>query len=285
MKHLIAIAAVLITGAASAQTISKKVVFKKDQQLESQSNMKMNMTMEMAGMSMEMVNNYQFTNQIRVTDVTPAEIKLTQKASRIIAEIQAGPQSISYDSQKPEDSTSQLAEVFSKRINTVYHITADNNGKIVASDDAEAAKAADMMSSVSGSLGESMSLVGTNLEIIAALPVAKKLKAGDTWADSLIDAKANSRFLMNYKVLAIQGNEAQISFGGTLDRAGEIQQQGMTMNMEIKGLLKGEYSFDTATGIIKTKKTNLDGDGKIEMAGQEIPFKMKVASDVVLNRK
>ncbi|NML20588.1 hypothetical protein HHL16_06870 [Pseudoflavitalea sp. G-6-1-2] len=285
MKHLIAIAAVLITGAASAQTITKKVVFQKDQQLETQSSMKMNMTMEMGGMSMEMVNSYQFTNQITVTDVTPAEIKLSQKASHIVADVQAGPQSASYDSQKPADSTSQLAEVFGKKIKTTYHLTVDKNGKITASDDTDAAKAADAITSITGSVGESMSLVGTNLEIIAALPAGKKLKAGDTWTDSLIDAKANSRFLMNYKVLAIQGNEAQIGFGGTLDRAGEIQQQGMTLNMTIKGLLKGEYSFDTATGLIKTKKTNMDGDGKIEMAGQEIPFKMKVDSDLTLSRK
>ena len=284
MKHLIAIAAVLITGAASAQSISKKVVFKKDQQLEAQSNMKMTMSMEMGAMSMDMVNNYKFTSQINVADVTSAENKLTLKTLRIVADIQAGPQSMSYDSQKPDSGSAELGQQLSKRLNTTYHITADKNVRITASDDDDAAKAADMVSTISGNLGESMSLVGTRLDIIAAMP-DKSLKVGDTWTDSLIDAKTKGKFVLNYKVVSIQGNEAKISFGGLIDRSGEIQQQGMTMNMEIKGLMKGEYSFDTATGIIKTKTGNMDGDGKIEIAGQEIPFKMKVDSDATITRK
>jgi hypothetical protein len=43
--------------------------------------------------------------------------------------------------------------------------------------------------------------------------------------------------------------------------------------------------METGTGLIKSKKVNLEGEGKLEAMGQEIPFKMKIDTDAVLTRK
>lgn len=284
MKHFIAIAAVLITGAASAQTITRKAVFTKGQQIETSSTMKMVMTMDMMGQSMEMVNNYKFTNKVGVTDASPAETKLTNTLTKVVVDMQAGPQSMSYDSDKKEDSSSQFAEAFKGKLNNPVKVTVNNKGMITASDEKDTKEAEDMMGSMSGNIGESMTKVGSSLELIANLP-EKALKAGDTWVDSLTDQKTQSKFLLNYRVVSIQGADAQISFGGTVTRSGEIEQGGMTMNMDLKGLLKGDYTMEVATGMVKARKMNMDGDGKLAIAGQEIPFKMKIDTDTNSTKK
>lgn len=282
MKQFIAIAAVLITGAASAQTITRKADFKKGQQIETNSTMKMVMTMEMMGQSMDVVNSYKFTNKVGVTDVTATENKLTSTLTHVVMDMQAGPQSMSYDSDKKEDANSQLGEAFNGKINKAYNVTTDKKGMITASDDNNTGEAADMIGSMSGGMGESMTKVGTSLEIVANLPAGKNLKAGDTWVDSLTDPKTSSKFVINYRVASIQNGVATISFGGTVSRSGEMQQGGMTMNMDLKGLLKGDLVTDIASGLIKTRKMNMEGDGKMEMMGQEIPFKMKIDTDTAL---
>lgn len=284
MKHFIAIAAVLITGAASAQTITRKAVFTKGQQIETSSTMKMVMSMEMMGQSMDMVNSYKFTSKIGVTDASAAETKLTNTLTHVVMDMQAGPQSMSYDSDKKEDSSSQFAESFNGKLNTPVNVTVNNKGMITASDEKEIKGGEDMFGSMSGNVGESMSKVGSSLELIANLP-ERALKVGDTWVDSLTDQKPQSKFVLNYRVVSIQGADAQISFGGTVSRSGEIEQAGMTMNMDLKGLLKGEYTMEVATGLVKTRKMNMDGDGKLAMAGQEIPFKMKIDTDTNTTKK
>jgi hypothetical protein len=283
MKQFIALAAVLITGAASAQTISRKAEFKKGQQIESNSTMKMVMTMEMMGQSMEMVNNYKFTSKVGVTDVTPTENKLSNTLTHVVMDMQAGPQAMSYDSDKKEDANSEIGKAFSGKLNSPVNISTDKKGMITASDE-KPDPAADMMADMGG-MGESMSKVGTSLEIIANLPAGKSFKAGDTWVDSLTEQKSNAKYVLNYRVVSVEGSEAKVSFGGTVGRNGELQQGGMTMNMDLKGLLKGEYTMETGTGLIKSKKVNLEGEGKLEAMGQEIPFKMKIDTDAVLTRK
>jgi hypothetical protein len=287
MKQFLAIAAVLITGAAttSAQTITRKAEFKKGQQIEANSTMKMVMSMEMMGQSMDIVNNYKFTNKVNVTDVTPAENKLTATLTHVKMDMQAGPQSMSYDSEKAEDANSELGKAFSDKINKPFNVTTDKKGMITASDDKSTDEAADMAGSMTGGMGESMTKVGSSLEIVANLPAGRNLKAGDTWVDSLTEQKTNSKFVINYRVVSIQNGEATISFGGTVGRSGELQQGGMTMNMDMKGLLKGDLTMDPASGLIKTRKMNMEGDGKLEMMGQEIPFKMKIDTDTALTGK
>ena len=284
MKQFLAIAAVLITGAASAQTISRKAEFKKGQHIEATSSMKMVMTMEMMGQSMDMVNNYKFTSKVGVTDVTATDNKLSTTLTRVVMDMQAGPQTMSYDSDKKEDADSELGKAFSGKLNTPVNITTDKKGMITASDE-KADPASDIMNDMGGGMGESMTKIGTSLEIIANLPSGKTFKAGDTWVDSLTDPKTNAKYVLNYRVVSIQGTDATVTFGGTVGRSGEMQQGGMTMNMDLKGLLKGEYTMETASGLVKTKKLNLEGEGKLETMGQEIPFKIKVDSDAVLNRQ
>ncbi|QEC42177.1 DUF6263 family protein [Pseudobacter ginsenosidimutans] len=284
MKQFIAIAAVLITGAASAQTITRKAEFKKGQQIESTSSMKMVMTMEMMGQSMDMVNNYKFTSKVGVTDVTATDNKLNTILTRVVMDMQAGPQTMSYDSDKKEDADSEFGKAFSAKLNTPVNITTDKKGMITASDE-KADPASDIMNDMGGGMGESMSKVGTSLEIIANLPEGKTFKTGDTWIDSLTDPKTNAKYVLNYRVVSIQGANATISFGGTVGRSGEMQQGGMTMNMDLTGLLKGEYTMETASGLVKAKKLNMEGEGKLETMGQEIPFKIKIDSDALLNRQ
>ena len=284
MKHFIAIAAVLITGAASAQTITRKAVFTKGQQIETSTSMKMVMTMEMMGQSMDMVNNYKFTSKVGITDASAAETKLTNTLTRAVVDIQSGPQSMSYDSDKKEDSTSQFADAFRGKINNPTNVTINKKGMITASDEKETKEGEDMFGSMSGNVGESMTKVGSSLEIIANLP-ERTLKAGDTWVDSLTDQKTQSKFVINYRVVSIQGADAQINFGGTVTRSGEVEQAGMTMNMDLKGLLKGDYTMEVATGLVKNRKMNMDGDGKLGVAGQEIPFKMKIDTDTNSTKK
>ncbi|WP_127130950.1 DUF6263 family protein [Pseudoflavitalea rhizosphaerae] len=284
MKQFIAIAAVLITGAASAQTISRKAEFKKGQQIESTSSMKMVMTMEMMGQSMDMVNNYKFTSKVGVTDVTATENKLNTILTRVVMDMQAGPQTMSYDSDKKEDADSEFGKAFSGKLSTPVNITTDKKGMITASDE-KADPASDIMNDMGGGMGESMSKVGTSLEIIANIPAGKTFKTGDTWIDSLTDPKTNAKYVLNYRVVSIQGADATVSFGGTVGRSGEMQQGGMTMNMDLKGLLKGEYTMETASGLIKAKKLNLEGEGKLETMGQEIPFKIKIDSDALVNHQ
>lgn len=283
MKKLLLVITLFTSGIAGAQTLTRKAVFTKGQQLEKSTVLNMTMNMEMMGQSLEMKNDQTNLSVIEVKDATDKEYSLANTLKRVTMASSAMGQQMNYDSDKKEDADSELGKVFGGKIGKTNAIKVNKKGIITANDDTSNNE---LMSGMQGMLPTNIDVknggVGGNYELVALLP-EKSLKVGDAWVDSTSDK--DGKQIMNFRVVDIKANDAVVAVSGIMDRAGEVQQGGMTINMTMSGKTKGEYTLDPATGLVKKRTLVVDGTGTMEMAGQSIPFTMKMNTEETVTKK
>ncbi len=287
MRKLLVIVSFFTAGAVHAQSLTRKAAFAKGQQLEKTTVMKMNMNMEMMGQSLEMVNNNTMTSLLEVKNTTDKEVVIANTIKRIVAHASSMGQEMDYDSDKPEDANNDMGKMMGSSVGKTSHVTIDKKGFVTANDDSSlnevAKKAGGMMGFENGGFA-SPNKVGASFDGIGNLP-EKPLKIGDTWADSTVEKNSPNKVVTNYKLVAINGGEAQIALDGTVAKTIETEQSGMTMTVTMKGKTTGTYTMDVASGIIRKRNMQLDATGSMEMAGQSIPYTMKMTSEENIAKK
>lgn len=283
MKKLLLVITLFSSGIAGAQTLTKKAVFTKGQQLEKATVLNMSMTMDMMGQSLEVKNDQTQLSLVEVKDATEKEYTLANTVKRVTMASSAMGQQMNYDSDKKEDADSELGKALGGKVGKTSSIKIDKKGIITASDDTSNNEIATAMQ---GMMPANVDMknggVGGNYELVALLP-EKSLKVGDTWVDSTSDK--DGKQIMNFRVVDIKATDAVVAVSGIMDRAGEVQQGGMTINMTMSGKTKGEYTLDPTTGIVKKRKLEVDGSGTMEMMGQSVPFTMKMNTEETITKK
>lgn len=285
MKKLLFIPLSLSVVLVSAQSLSRKAVFTKGQQLERVASFNMVFGMEMMGQRLDMNNDNTITSLVEVKNVTDKEYALANTVKRVVSRMSGMGQEMNYDSDKKEGNSNEIGQKMGEMVGKTTNLTLDKKGYITASDDTTnnglADKAGGFMS-MTGSLTNAASKPGNPYDLIANLP-EKALKTGDTWIDST--QSKEGKMVTNYKVLEIKGEEAIVSMDGTITQSGEVENNGMTINLTLQGTSKGQYALEVATGIIKKRKTIMDATGTMEVAGQSVPFTMKMTMDEGIVKK
>ncbi|NII23726.1 hypothetical protein HB364_01445 [Pseudoflavitalea sp. X16] len=283
MKKLLFIPLALSTVFVSAQSLSRKAVFAKGQQLERVAAVKMNFSMEMMGQAISFDNNNTITSLVEVKNATAKDYAIESTVKRVVMSMSGMGQEMNYDSDKKEETTNEMTKKMKEMVGKVSHLTVDTKGIIVASDDtSNAGEKADGFMGMANSFANTGHKPGKNYDLVADLP-EKAVKAGDTWADSSVSKEGKTT--TNYKVLEVKGAEAIVDLDGTMTQSGETEANGMTVNLSINGKIKGQYTMDVASGIIKKRIATMDATGTMDMAGQSIPFTMKVTMDEGIARK
>jgi hypothetical protein len=75
-----------------------------------------------------------------------------------------------------------------------------------------------------------------------------------------------------------------VTFTGTLAKNGTIEQQGMEIQMDITGDIKGDATYDAGTGLLKNNNTVSDIKGTLGVMGQNAPLTMKVTASTVAKK-
>ena len=123
---------------------------------------------------------------------------------------------------------------------------------------------------------------GANFSALANLP-AKGAKVGESWTDSAVDNE--TKVYTTYTLKEVKGNDGVVSMSGNMNVNREMEQQGMTLQVSMQGTILGEYIFDVATGIIKSKKANTKATGTVEAMGQSIPMTVDTTVTSTISKK
>ena len=285
MKKLLFIPLSLSVVFVSAQSLSRKAVFTKGQQLERVASVKMVFGMEMMGQTIDMNNSNTVTSLVEIKNATNKDYTLVSTVKRIVANMSGMGQEMSYDSDKKEETPNQVGQKMQEMVGKTSNLTIDTRGFITASDDTAGnavSEAAGGFTGMTGGLTNAANKPGNSYDLIANLP-NNALKTGDTWMDSTTSKEG--KVVTSYKVLEIKGDEALIGMDGTVTQSGEVENNGMTINLNVKGTSKGQYAMEVATGIVKKRNVSLDATGTMEMAGQSMPFTMKMTVDEDIVKK
>jgi hypothetical protein len=279
MKKLLFVPLALAVVVVNGQSLSRKAVFSKGQQLERVASVNLSFGMEMMGQTIDMKNVNTITSLVEVKSATAKDYALATTVKRVVSSMNGMGQEMNYDSDKKDGNSNEIGQKMGEMVGKTKNMTIDPKGIILSSDDSTGSDLADKAGgfmSMTGGLTNAATKPGTSYDLVANLP-DKAVKAGDSWIDSTVSAQGKA--VTNYKVLEVKGDEAIVSMDGTITQSGEMENNGMTINMHIAGTSKGQYVMEVATGIIKKRNATMDATGIMEVAGQSVPFTMKLIMD------
>jgi hypothetical protein len=272
-RFLLSVSMVTIAVTAS---YSQKIAVTKGQKLETQTTTKT--TMEVMGQNID--NETSLTNTIEVKDVTADGYLFSNIIKRMTIKGNAMGQEMSFDSDKKEDMDGQVGQALKGHIGTTQEIQVDKQGKVASIKEGEEKQPGpDMasMMSMNGDLGK-----GQPYPMLIQLP-AKNVKPGDTWTDSSGTA-ATLKTVIVYTLKSISADGALVSFNGTMAKNGNIEQNGMEIQMDITATTKGESTYDTNSGLLKNTSSTSEIKGTLGVMGQNAPIAGTVTATTIAKK-
>ena len=284
MKRLLLVASVLATVAVSAQTVNRKVVLAKGQQLEQQSKVIMNFSQEVMGQAIEIKMESDITNVVEVKNAASNTYEITNTLKKVEMNMNGAGQDMKFNSDKPEDLQGPMGQLFKGRIGVPNEFTVNKDGIVTAvKKKADTSGASGMMGNMLGAgIGDAGEKEGAPFNSLAAIP-SKGVAVGGSWTDSVKDESGET--VTTYTLKEVKGNDGLVTLSSTNKVNREIEQQGMTFVMDMQGQTTGEYTFDVATGIIKSRKSVTKATGTIEAGGNSIPISSETTMSSTINKK
>lgn len=266
--------AALFTAISFAQTPTDKIILTKGQKFSTATTANGTTSMELMGQNIETVNEMSRTGTIEVKDVTPAGYKLTSTVTKMKIKSKGGPTGeLNVDSEKKEDMNSPMGQVFKEQLQP-HDAEITMLGKAVAANATGENDMQKIMQSVmnGGSNGDDVSA------IFILVPAGKK--PGDTWTDSLNadGVKVNNL----YTLTQLNGNEAVVTVNTSSNINKSLNAQGAELTIIIDSKVASTNIVDITTGLVKEKKTTVEGKGSIGAGGQEMPMSTKASSTTTI---
>ncbi len=268
MKKIFVIICTISTICTYAQTMERKTLFSKGQVLEKVDDIKFTNNVNMMGQDVTTNASTKLTTEYKVNSVTDKNSLFEISIKKIVTDMSAMGQQMSYNSDKPEDSSSVIGAIMKNAIGKKTDVTLDKNGFITYVDTATAQSFLQTMMATTSILGNGLA-VGKTFELIADLP-AKPVQKGDTWTDST-QSGDSSKQVITYNIQNIANNKAVVLLNGTLVQKRNIEQNGMSISTDITGKLNGQMEVDISTNIITNKLLNVDMTGTMQLMGNSAP--------------
>lgn len=285
MKKFLFVVFCFNTIMLSAQTVTRKVGLAKGQQLEEQSHVQVNMTQEAMGQSIEIKVEGDITNLVEIRNAVATNFEVANTVKKILMSMNGMGQDVKFDSDKKEDMDGQLGQAFKGKIGVPREFTVNKEGVITAvknKSDTTEEQGGMMGGMMSGAFASGMEKEGAAFNSLANIPVMG-VKVGQSWNDSTTDE--NGKAFTTYTLKEVNGGNGLVTLSGNVAISREIEQQGMTVQMEMTGTTIGEYTFDVSTGIIKTRKATTKSSGTIEVAGQSMPVSIQTDVQSTVKKK
>ncbi len=286
MKKFLLVALLFNVMLVSAQTVTRKVGLVKGQQLEQQSRIKVLMTQEAMGQSMEIKMDGDIMNVVEVKEAAANSFEVANTLKKIVMNMNAMGQDMKFDSDKKEDMDGQLGQAFkATKIGVPREFTVNDEGVITAikNKDEKIEDPGGMMGGMmSGAMGSGEEKEGAAFNSLANIP-AKGVKVGESWSDSTNDDSGKT--FTTYTLKEVNSGNGLVTLSSNTAVSRELEQQGMAVQMDMTGTTQGEYTFDVKTGIIKSRKATTKSSGTIEVAGQSVPVSIETTVESTINKK
>jgi major membrane immunogen (membrane-anchored lipoprotein) len=188
-------------------------------------------------------------------------------------------QDMNFNSDKKEDMEGQMGQMLKDKIGKTEDVSVDKRGKVIEMK-GDTAKAA-------GSMGDMMNMAsqlakGQAYPLLAQLPTAK-IKAGDSWTDST-GSPETIKTVTTYTLKEIKGDSMLVSYTGTIAKSGTIQQNGMEIQIEMGGTVKGNAAYETASGLLKSNNAVSDIKGSFQVMGQSVPMTVSITANTIARK-
>ncbi len=253
---------------------AQKIAVNKGQKLESVVSAKMTMTMDMMGQSMDNSSDVVTTSEVEVKNVGKDGFQFGNTIKRMVINSSMMGQDVNFDSDKKEDMDGQMGQLLKDKIGKTQDINIDSRGKVIEI-------AGDTSSAGGGGIGDVMNVneklaKGQPYPLLIQLP-AKAVKPGDTWTDSS-GTLATIKTVTVYTLKEVKAGLVIVSYTGTIAKSGTMQQNGMEIQMDLSGTVKGENSYESASGVLTKGDAVSDIKGTVEVMGQSLPITVKVTT-------
>lgn len=269
-----------ITG-ANTPAVKKGISLSQGQKLQLDNTVKTVSTMEMMGQQMEVSAEIAMVRQLVVKEKKQSSYVLSATTTKMTTTGSFMGQAMSYDSDKKEDSDSEMGKVMKDQLNVAKEAELSDQGQVVNAqkDTAQSASigGGNPLMAMMGSMGGQDESNGT-MDAFQVVPAGAK--AGDTWADSTIATDATIR--RTYILKELNGNDATVAVAGTQSLNKTMENQGMEVNITLDSKITGDILVDISTGIIKQRTITVEGTGNVDAMGQAIPMTTKATSTSVV---
>ncbi len=282
MKKLIPALFTTIALIAATQTFAQnKFNLKKSDKYEMNMIMKMNLTQEMMGQTMDITSNATSVNTVAVKQADANGFVLTNTLSKMKMTGAAMGQEMSYDSENPADKDSQIGQVLGEKIGSTSEVSFDNNGKLtgVKKDPKEKDNAGAGMGSMMGA-GNDDSKGG--LGLFLANFNSGSAKVGDTWTDSTGDKETKT--VTAYSIKDIKDGNTVVSFVSNITVSKTQETNGMEIVVNMTGKSTGESTYN-ADGVLTQSTSNTEMTGTTEVMGNSIPMTNKMLTIITVKKQ
>jgi hypothetical protein len=262
---------VTITAAAQNKKQEKnKLSVLPGQKFQIDNSVKTVSSMEMMGQQMDMSADISAVRLFEVKGKAESNYKVSSTITRLVTSANAMGQAMSYDSDKKDDTASEMSKMLKDKVNVPVEMEMNDEGKVIPAKKDTAAKDKQGMEAVMGGMGADETAIADGLFLL----IPQNLKVGDTWSDSVItDGLKTYR---DYTVKSLQGDDATLTLSGKQIMNKVIENMGMEMTMTMESKLTGELLVDTKSYVIKQNSLIADGTGSMDVMGQSVPMTTKV---------
>ncbi len=265
------IAIIAIANISFAQNSTNKIVLNKNQKLITSTTSTGSVSMEMMGQNMETLSESSVSGTLEVKDVTPTGYMVTNTVNKMKVKTKGGmAPPMDFDSDKKEDMNSEIGKKIGDKFQaTDMEITFEGKAvdkKGTKNEDEDLAKVLQSVMSGTGDNGIT--------DAFMLLPAGKK--AGDVWSDSV--NASGIKINNTYTLKKVSGNEATIAVNSTSNINKKVSAQGAEITIIMDSKISSDNIVDITTGVIKEKRTTIEGKGNFEAGGQEMPMSTKITS-------
>lgn len=281
MKQIIlTLIGVIIISTAFSQTnvtdqkTTNKIVLSEGQKIIVETNITMEASLSPG---MDMTGNTSSASTLEMKTGTDSSYTISNTLTKVKLNMDMMGQSNSFDSDKKEDRESEIGKDMADKLNKPVDISINKlTGKILPDNKTNSKKSDDQINGAGGLLGifSGNAEDAVVSEAFSLLPQGKKV--GDTWTDSTIEK--NNKVVRVYTLKSIKDNDATIQLDIIRDATTTIEQQGMSMDFTSTTKTKTDIITDIITGLVKTRTSQSDISGSMQVMGQSMPITAKTTS-------
>ena len=271
MKYIFTVFGLICMLTVSAQKSKYKVNLNNQQKIVVKTSSNSDVDM---GMGMTMKNFTNSESHILVISADDKTYTVTNALKGLKLSMDMMGQSTTYDSDKKEDSASEIGR--SVKLNIPDTFLLDKlNGTVTAlkADTAKSTDDSNPMENMLESMGSRSDMAVE--ETFFVIPDGKK--QGDNWTDS--SSTKDSKTTWEFSLELIEKNIASIKYSKKVNSSIQAEVQGMQMTSTTDITTTGTMQVDIKNGLVVKRDAVSDLTGTVEVMGQSLPISGKVTTN------
>ncbi|MEO6668921.1 MAG: DUF6263 family protein [Ferruginibacter sp.] len=275
MKKLFFVVGIFSAAFSYAQK-DGKIILNKGQQITIVSASSSDTDM---GMGMSMKTDNTTTNILSVIAVDDKNYSITNTTTKLKMSMDMMGESNKYDSEKPEDKSSDMGKAMSEKLNITDTAFVDKlTGNTVTNSKKTSSPERPAQADDANPFEGILSSMGGNREGDAIVEgtffiIPKDKKVGDSWTDSSTENNMTSK--KTFKIKSIEKDIATITVTGSISGDGVTEMQGTSISFHIDTKSIGEILVDVKKCLVNKNTNEVDMTATMDVMGQSMPISSK----------